>query len=205
MKQEINLTAIVIEDNLLERKLLEEMIHRHPNLTLTGSFTDAESSAGEIRRSQPDLIFLDINLPGVEGMKFAKLLKTAANRSPRIIFVTAHRRYAVEAFEIDADDYIVKPILTGRFNRAVEKSIEAAKAVRITRRFKPLHLPSNGKALYLDPEELIYAEAKGKETEAVTASGRFPVKLLLGELEQRLEECGFLRIHRSYLVNLRKS
>src|SRR5476651_2056731 len=114
------LTCIAIDDEPLALGLMEQYISRIPSLKLLKTFEDAISGSEYIQRHPVDVLFLDINMPDISGIELARSLK---NR-PMLIFTTAYKTFAFEGFELEALDYLLKPIDFGRFNKAVEKAVD---------------------------------------------------------------------------------
>ena len=114
------MNCIIVDDEPLARKAIQRLINELPSLTFIEGFGDALSS-GEFMRSNPvDLIFLDIRMPGVNGIDFAKTI----DRNTLVIFTTAYPEYAVDSYEVDAIDYLVKPVEEERFRKAIEKAVD---------------------------------------------------------------------------------
>ena len=196
--------CIVVEDEPLAAKVLSDYISQVPFLELLGTFKDAILATDWLRDHQTDLIFLDIHLPKLKGMAF---LKTLTN-PPAVIITTAYHQYAVEGFNLNVTDYLLKPIEFERFLTAVTK-------VRTTRTEKQKvsepgeikdHLFVNVqkkkvKILYSD---IIYIESQEEYIKIVSTKKVYFSKLTTNEMESLLPASLFKRIHRSYIVSVKK-
>jgi DNA-binding LytR/AlgR family response regulator len=198
------LSCIVIEDEPLAVKVLTDYIAQVPFLDLKGTFKDAILATEYLRDHHPDLIFLDIHLPKLKGMAF---LKTLAH-PPAVIITTAYHQYAIEGFELNVTDYLLKPIEFERFLVAVNK-------VKTTRGEGPAPAESSGKKdyLFLNVQkkkvkilfsEILYIESQREYIRIVTTKGEFLSKMSTHEIEDLLPPRLFKRIHRSFIVSVDK-
>lgn len=203
----------VIDD---ERPARKELIHQILEVFPDSAIEEADSGASglELISSQPfDLLFLDINLNDMEGTTLAAAAKKILP-SAQIVFATAYSQYAVKAFELGVDNYILKPFDPDRVRRVLEKcrrtAASAASAVPAVSTSPAASSPSsdrlaintNRKILLLDIRQIVYLETEGRGCILHTTSGDYNDNQLLGEFEKRLNSHGFYRIHKSYLVNL---
>ncbi|WP_205314410.1 LytR/AlgR family response regulator transcription factor [Pedobacter jeongneungensis] len=160
----------------------------------------------EVLRSIPvDLLFLDIKMPQITGIDFLKTLKNP----PAVIITTAYREYAIEGYDLDLVDYLLKPITFDRFFKAVDRYLRLKKPVAkpeisapATQQF--LHIKAGGKFHNLNKEELLYVESLKDYIVIHCTDKKITAKYKIGDLEAELEENAFLRIHRSFIVNLKK-
>lgn len=201
------INCIIIEDELPASILLELHIAKFDFLDLKGKFTSVSNAQNILKSNKIDLIFLDINLPGKSGIEFAKSLfaETA------VIFTTAYTEYAVEGFEIDAVDYILKPISLERFAKAISKYTKIrelneivlhSKNQEIDRAFIFVKCERKMVKLFLD--EIDYFESQGNYLLIYTATDCYRTYQSITEMEDKLPEGLFLRIHRSFLVTIKK-
>lgn len=201
-----NLNCVVIDDNRLERMLLEEYISRHSFLKIAASFQNPVESLDHIKQGTTDLLFLDVDMPLISGIEFLKSLPNP----PPCIFVTVHPEYAIDAFDIQAIDYLLKPVNPERLDRAIQRTLELFeikdKATQYSLRFENDFLMiKEGTAVskvYL--HEIIYLEALTNYTKVVTSGKNY---ITLNNLKNFLDELPkqkFLRIHRSYAVAIDK-
>src|ERR1700712_936769 len=187
--------CIIVEDEPLATKVLADYISQVAFLELTGSFKDALRAAEYLRNNQPDLIFLDIHLPKLKGMAF---LKTLA-QPPAVIVTTAYHQYAVEGFELNVTDYLLKPFAFDRFLQAVNKlrgPLEQAKDY--------LFLNVQHKKVKIWFSEILYIESQREYIKVVTAKSSYSSKMGTQEIESLLPQRLFMRVHRSFIVALNK-
>ncbi|MDB5024458.1 MAG: chemotaxis protein CheY [Mucilaginibacter sp.] len=190
-----DIRCIIVEDEPLAVKVLADYISQVPFLELTGTFKDALRAAEYLRNNQPDLIFLDIHLPKLKGMAF---LKTLA-QPPAVIVTTAYHQYAVEGFELNVTDYLLKPFAFDRFLQAVNKvrsPLEQAKEY--------LFLNVQHKKVKIWFSEILYIESQREYIKIVTAKNFYLTKIGTQEIESMLPPRLFMRVHRSFIVALNK-
>jgi two-component system, LytTR family, response regulator len=196
--------CIIIEDEPLAVKVLTDYISQVPFLELTGSFKDAILATDYLRDHQADLIFLDIHLPKLKGMAFLKTL----THPPAIIITTAYHQYAVEGFEMNVTDYLLKPFDFERFLVAVTKVKTAKTAIpgneeaRVTK--DHLFLNVQKKKVKILFQDIIYIESQREYIKIVTSKGEYLSKMSTHEIEDLLPPSQFKRIHRSYIISLSK-
>lgn len=192
----------VIDD---ERPARRELIHQILEVLPDSVIAEADSGASglELISSQPfDLLFLDINLNDMEGTTLAAAAKKILPDA-QIVFATAYSQYAVKAFELGVDNYILKPFDPDRVRRVLEKcrrETEQPSASPVSS--DRLAINTNRKILLLDIRQIVYLETEGRGCILHTTSGDYTENQLLGEYEKRLTPYGFFRIHKSYLVNV---
>ena len=200
--------CIIIEDEPLATKVLTDYIAETPFLELQMTFKDAILATDFLRQNSTDLIFLDIHLPRLKGMAF---LKTLAN-PPAVIITTAYHQYAVEGFNLDVKDYLLKPIEFERFLIAVNK-VNRAQA-QVLAALPPTHPPEKEKDyLFINVQkrkvkilfsEIVYVESQREYIKIVTTREQFISKMSTGEIEDILPERLFRRVHRSFIIALDK-
>jgi two-component system, LytTR family, response regulator len=193
--------ALVADDEAPARDELRYLLAAHPDVEVVGEAATAGAAVELAREAKPDVVFLDVEMPGATGLQAAPLVRDRA-APPAIVFVTAHERYAVDAFAVEAFDYLLKPVDPERLARVLERlrersSENAAPVERIA------VVGGGGSELLLDPEEIHYAQADGDYARVHTYDRSYLCTASLGSLEERLGP-RFSRIHRSYLVNLAK-
>ncbi|MDZ4180583.1 MAG: LytTR family DNA-binding domain-containing protein, partial [Coriobacteriia bacterium] len=165
---------------------------------VVGEASNATEAAQLIRAIPYDVIFLDIDMPGLSGVELAETL-AQLDRQPAIVFVTAHSEHAVQAFEVAAADYLVKPVEVARLRTAIGRLAPAEVAgARIER----VPVEKAGKKLLLQVEDIFYVMAKDDYSYLHTDGERYLSTISLAQLERKLEPSGFFRVHRRYLVNL---
>ncbi|CAM4321018.1 LytTR family DNA-binding domain-containing protein [Gillisia limnaea] len=201
--EEILLNCAVVDDSSLQRLSIVKLIKDHPNLKLVAEYTNAIETKNGLLDTEVDLIFLDIEMPILSGFD---LLDDLPNK-PQIIFVTGKTKYAFKAFDYDAIDYIHKPVNRERFNNAVAKALNL---YQLKTNGVPLEdenfifVKSNLKNRKVFLNKLKYIEALGDYVKFVTEKDTFVVLSTMKSFEKQLPNDKFLRIHKSYIVNLEK-
>jgi two-component system LytT family response regulator len=207
--------VLVVDDEPLAREGLRLRLGAEPDLELVGEAVDGADAVRAIEELAPDLVFLDVQMPGLDG--FGVLRAVASEKLPRIVFVTAHEQHALRAFEVSALDYLLKPVAPERLAEALHKARAAlARADGPDERLLRLldHLDARtharrlvakdrGRYVLVPTEEIRWIAAAGNYAEIHDAQGRaLLVRTTLAELEQRLDPAEFARVHRSTLVRL---
>ena len=196
--------ALVIDDEQLARKAIIRLIENYPAIEVAGEADDAKQAARLIEMHQPDLLFLDIQMPGRSGFDLLNEVSYQGN----VIFVTAYDEYALRAFEVNALDYLMKPISPERFKKAIDRlneqdeqhSLPLKQDLRYDDR---LFLLMGKHMVFLKISSIIYLQAEGDYTQVTTAEGKKGLVLKsMKEWSRRLPDSHFCRIHRSYIVNL---
>jgi two-component system, LytTR family, response regulator len=194
--------ALVVDDESLARRNLTVLLRRDPDI---GSVAECESgleAVEEIRKSRPDLVFLDVQMPECGGFDVLELL--GSDLPPTIIFVTAYDEYALRAFEAGALDYLLKPFDDARFSRALNRAKEklAHYLPPQPRAAERLVVRSQGRVLFLSVADIDWIEAAGYYACLHVGTDTHILRRSLSELEQELGDEKFIRIHRSIVVNL---
>lgn len=201
--EETLLKCAVVDDSSLQRLSIVKLIKDHPNLKLVAEYNNAIETKNGLLDTEVDLIFLDIEMPILTGFE---LLDDLPNK-PQIIFVTGKTKYAFKAFDYDAVDYIHKPVNKERFNNAVTKAINL---YNLKTNGTPIEdenfifVKSNLKNRKVFLNKLKYIEALGDYVKFVTEKDTFVVLATMKSFEEQLPHNQFLRIHKSYIVNLEK-
>lgn len=194
------LKCIIIEDEPLAIKVLTEYISDIPFLELMGSFKDAILASDFLRINEVDLIFLDIHLPKLKGMAF---LKTLVN-PPAVIITTAYHQYAVEGFDLNVTDYLLKPFDFERFLMAVNKVKSVSFEVKSSETKDYIFVNVQKKKVKILFSEIVFIESQKEYIKIVTTKSEYLSKMGTGEIEALLPENLFKRIHRSFIVSLKK-
>ncbi|MEV6294993.1 LytR/AlgR family response regulator transcription factor [Streptomyces sp. NPDC004059] len=204
------LSVLVVEDEPLSLDELVHLLHGVPGVGRVLAVPDAMSALKLLRHREFDAAFLDIGMPGLDGMELAAVLSRLA-RPPAVVFVTASQAHAVDAFGIGAVDYLLKPASAGRVRQALDRvrRARAASAPPAAAPFEPagdlavLKVESAGRTRYVRREEVRFVEAHGDHVRLDTRDGRFLVRMTLSTLERSWSRAGFVRVHRGYLLALR--
>jgi len=206
------LKCVIIDDEYLAIRVLEGFSRKIPDVTVLGSFKDAREAIPFLRANAVDLIFLDIQMPHISGDELAaqlssgKIVEDPLHR-PQIVFTTARHEFAVQAFEWEALDYLVKPIAFQRFEKSVRKAREYLQASgpggRESRDVpEALVIKSDHRTIYLQYGDIVFIEGLNEYVKVHTRDKKIITLAALKELESRLPEKKFVRIHRSYIVSL---
>jgi two-component system LytT family response regulator len=192
------ISCIIVEDEPLAVRILEDYIAQVPFLELKGSFRDALLAIEYLRGHRPDLIFLDIHLPKLKGMDFLRSLPDP----PAVIVTTAYHQYAVEGFELSVTDYLLKPVSFERFLAAVNKVRPgtAATPAPVAPEKDHLFLNVQKKKVKLAFADILYIESQREYIRVVTTRGEYLTKMGTQEIEELLPPARFRRIHRSFIV-----
>ena len=199
----MNLKCAIVDDEPLALGLLESYVNKTPFLELVGKYSSAVQAIKELPEKHIDLLFLDIQMPGTSGVQLADTLQKL-KKPPVIVFVTAFSEYAAEAFELDAADYVLKPVEQDRLEKALDKVENALNARRpaVAEPVRRIQGERNGKRTYIPVTDIAYIEARADYASAHTETGTYLVNDSISVLERRLANEGFLRVHRSFLVNI---
>lgn len=189
--------CLIIEDEPLAQLVLERYIARVPSLDLAGKCATAVEAFEALHRDKIDLIFLDIRLPHINGMDFLKSLKDP----PMVVFTTAYPEYAAQSYDLEAVDYLLKPITEERFLRCVDKILQRAPAPAAR---EHLILKVDSSLVRVPLEDIFYIESLKDYVRVVVTGGAHVTHMTMKALEMLLPPGSFVRIHRSYLVSLKK-
>jgi len=194
--------CIIVDDEPLARRLLESYIAQLSDVRCLAVCQSAVEAFAVLHQQKVDVLFLDIQMPGINGLDFLKSLRTP----PKIIFTTAYADHAVEAFELEAVDYLLKPITFERFKKAIQKVMarnEELLPAPVADSGNPyIFLKVNKRLLKIHHEDLLYAESLGDYLKVYTPSQTHITYMTLSKLEALLPASKFARIHRSTIVNL---
>ncbi|TLM78075.1 MAG: response regulator transcription factor [Actinobacteria bacterium] len=193
----MTLKALIVDDEVHARSELRYLLGEAGGVEVVGEACDAVEALQLIKAVPYDCIFLDVDMPGLSGMQLAQVLASVES-PPAVVFVTAHSEHAVEAFEVAAADYLVKPVEVERLRQTIGRLSPAADVSRVER----IPVEKAGKKLLLDVDDILYVMAKDDYSYVHTDGERYLSTLSLMQLEARLEKRGFFRAHRRFLVNL---
>ena len=202
------LNALIVDDEAPARSELRYLLEETGRVDTIREALNAREAVEFLVKSKEgtdqriDVIFLDISMPKTSGMQLAEALHKLKN-PPAVVFVTAYSEYALEAFNVDAVDYLMKPVETDRLNRALDKVeaiVKPAAASHPTQERIPVE--KGGRKVLVPVEQIRYIEAKDDYSCIYTDGDRFLSTISLAKLEQKLTPHGFFRVHRGYIVNL---
>ena len=198
-----NYRCLVVDDNKIASLLLVQLLEQIPELTIAGVCESAMEASVFLAHNKIDLLFLDIEMPGMTGIELLKSL----NERPLTILTTASTGYAIEAFELNVADYIVKPVLLPRLLRTVRRATELLQEeeVIINEIEKDYFFIKNGKTIRkILFDDIYFLEAKGDYVKIHFADKYYIIHTTLKILEDKLSEKDFTRVHRSYIVAIKK-
>lgn len=194
------LKVLVIDDERPARDELTYLLGKHPRVGELLSSDSAADALRQLQETEVDAIFLDIQMPGLTGLELAQVL-SRFKAAPPIVFVTAHEQHAVDAFELRAVDYVLKPVREERLAEAVRRVVEGS-GVPQTEHEEQIAVERSGVTRFINRSEILYVAAQGDYARLHTASGSHLVRTPLSLLEEQWSGAGFVRIHRSLLVAL---
>lgn len=201
---ESSIKTLVVDDELYSRDELKHLLKTFPTIQIVGEAESGEAAIIKSLQLQPDVVFLDVEMPRINGLKVAKALMEL-KKAPLVVFATAYPQFAAEAFRYDAVDYLLKPYDEDQLKETIERiekkfsSYQENDPVKSTGK---LAVEANGEIFYLEPKDIIYIFRDDKLTKIITKTGEFEMKTPLKDFESRLSTFNFFRIHKSYLVNL---
>ncbi|MEJ4045077.1 LytR/AlgR family response regulator transcription factor [Erwinia sp. SLM-02] len=201
--------AIIVEDEFLAQQELSWLIRQHSQIVIEATFDDGLDVLKYLQSHQVDVIFLDINIPSLDGMLLAQNISKFASK-PLIVFITAYKEHAVDAFELEAFDYILKPYHEMRIITLLRKLENYAGQDQIQNTASPrpashsINLVKDERIIVTDINDIYYAEAHEKLTFVYTRREEYVMSMNMTEFCSRLPEDYFFRCHRSYCVNLSK-
>jgi len=222
----VNLSVMTVDDDERERIVLRYILEQIEDVKIIGEANNGLEAVLLIKDKKPDLVFLDVNMPELSGLETAQRVGEL-NNPPLIVFVTQHPDFAVQAFELDALDYIVKPITPSRLQETInrakkrlvhEKLIENRVEEKLKERidffvkrlrreevlFDKIPIRERGKITLINQEDIIFAESQGKKVFIYTDTNEYPTNYTLNELENRLDRNTFFRVHQAFIVNLNR-
>jgi two-component system, LytTR family, response regulator len=215
----MSIRALLVDDEPLARRAIRRFLGKQTGVEVIDECCDGESAVRAIRERNPDLVFLDIQMPEMDG--FQVLSEVGANEMPVTIFVTAYDRYALRAFDANAIDYLLKPIGKERFERALNRAkqriagelkhdevhriISSLERLATAQTYADrLAIPKNGRVVFVATKDIDWIEAEGNYVRLHVGNREHEFRETLAGLEEKLNPAEFLRIHRSTIVNIQR-
>jgi two-component system, LytTR family, response regulator LytT len=201
---EKTIKALVVDDERYSRDELKHLLGEYSSIQIAGEADSGENAILQSIQHSPDVVFLDVEMPKMNGMEAAKSL-LELKKPPLIVFATAYPQFAAEAFRYEAIDYLLKPYDEQQLAQTVariEKQLAPLPAADTSKHLGKLAVEGEGEILYLDPNDILFMYREEKVSKIITKSGEYEVKTPLKDLESRLGAYSFFRIHKSYIVNL---
>lgn len=200
------LTVLVVDDEAPARNEVAWLLDQDGRVSRVLTASSGTAALAALEREQIDVVFSDIAMPGLDGMALARVIRRFAER-PRVVFVTAYDTHAVDAFDLDAVDYLMKPVRPERIGEAVRRCLASAERETGTPELgesdETIPVELGGVTRFIPRSEIRWVQAQGDYARLHTPSGSHLVRIPLATLEDRWAEAGFVRIHRSTLVSTR--
>jgi two-component system LytT family response regulator len=217
MTETKKIRTVIVDDEELARDRIQTLLELQPDVEVVGVCTDGPSAVEMIDRTQPDLVFLDVQMPGMDGFEVVENLERT--KLPAVVFVTAHDAHALRAFEIHALDFLLKPFDQTRFEKALERARGHLSQTtgpvldsRLVTLLEELHeerkyserliVKSSGRVFFVRTEEIDWVEASGNYVKIHTKSDAHLLRESMKNMEAKLDPKTFVRIHRSAIVNI---
>jgi two-component system LytT family response regulator len=208
--------AIIVDDEPAGREYVEELAANEPSLSVIGSFGDPRAAVEAVLRDKPDILFLDIQMPGMDGFELLECLSEAF--PPAVVFITAFDKHAIDAFDVSAADYLLKPFDAGRFHRAIERAAAKATTARqtgltetpavlerlrgTTGYARTLPARVGDRIILQRVSDIAWFEAQGKYVHLHVGTEQLIMRHTMQSLEQRLDPERFVRVSRSAIINV---
>ena len=206
--------VLIVDDEPLSRSALKNAVLERKDVEVLDSAADAVEALDMLERKPYDVLLLDIHMPELSGMELADRLNKRVRAIPSIVFVTAHHEHAVAAFERHAVDYVLKPFSPERIHEALDVAIRrteserAAQLIRVLPQLERLlskspkiAVKTKGRILFIDPMDVVIVEAQGNYVLLQRHSGSYVLRESISTMAEKLKPYGFIRIHRSVIVN----
>ncbi len=203
------LSCIIVDDESLALDLLEDNVAKVPFLQLKARCRNAYEAMDFLQNNQVDLVFLDIQMPGITGVQFLEGLTT----KPMVIFVTAYQQYAIEGFNLDVIDYVLKPISFERFLKAANKALDFYKTKTDTKsntidsnKIEYIFIHADYSLMKIMLEDILYIEGLKDYIKIHLTTQKYPIvcRMTMKSIEEKLPSNEFLRIHKSFIISLKK-
>lgn len=201
--------CLVVDDEPLARDLMRSHIEKLENFEIVAECGDAMKALQELRNYQVDLMFMDIQMPQITGIEFLKTLK----QTPKVIITTAYREYALDGFELDVVDYLLKPITFERFLKSINKYYQISqeelqgvdyKQVTSVAEEAFIYVKENKKVIKLRLDDILYVEGLSEYVQIYTPTKKIITKTSMTNMQDKLPDQNFMRIHKSFIVSLTK-
>ena len=217
MSEPMKIRTVIVDDEELARERIESLLAARPDVEIVGVCADGPSAVEAIDRTRPDLVFLDVQMPGMDGFEVLDTIDAA--HMPAVVFVTAYDGHALRAFEIHALDFLLKPFDQARFEKALERArgqlarsapsvldsrlVSLLEELREERKYpERLIVKSSGRVFFVRTEDIDWVEASGNYVKIHTKSDAYLLRESMKNMEAKLDAKTFVRIHRSAIVNI---
>jgi len=198
--KDMNINCVIVDDDPVSRKLIGELVNKTEWLNLVGTFDSAVSAGNELPKLDIDIILLDVEMPEMTGLEFLNNIQGEFN----VILITSKQEYAVEAFDLNALDYITKPVNYARFVKACEKARKSISEGKTSKLSNHLFVKSGTVYERIELKDINYIESMGDYISIHTSTKRHVINITMKETMEKLSKLNFARIHRSFIINMDK-
>lgn len=196
----MNIKCVIVDDEPMARNFLEQYCVKHGNLTVVGSFPDSESALTFLAANEIDVLFLDVEMPDVSGFQLLDRLMY----TPKIILTTSKTDYAFDAFQYNVTDYLKKPIPYNRFQESMRKIMDGMNKSIVKPISEDVFIKTDGKFIRLSYHDILYIESVGDYVRYFTPARQYLTHSTLKAVEEKMSPKHFIKVHRSYIVNMSK-
>jgi DNA-binding LytR/AlgR family response regulator len=193
-------SCVIVDDEPLSRDFLKKYCEKSDLLDVKGTFPNAEEALNFLKSNEIELVFLDVEMPGANGFELMDQLPYM----PKIILTTSKTEYAYMAFQYNVSDYLKKPIQYNRFLEAVNKVNENLKGTTVEATKEDIFIKADGKFVRLVYDDILFIESMGDYVKYITPAKTYLTHSTLKAVEEKMDKNSFMKVHRSYIVNLRK-
>lgn len=197
----MNLRTMIVDDDAIARASVQALCKKAPSIEVVAICDSAEAAIEILKKQAIDLILLDVEMQGMSGIDLLNELV----QQPQVIFITSERKYAYEAFQYQVTDYLQKPIKMNRFQEAVEKARKVQTEIdSYKKQSTDIYIKIEGRYVRLSYDEILFFEYVGDYVRITTTKERFIIHSTLKSIDQKLKDARFLKVHRSFIINLDK-
>lgn len=196
----MKLRAIIVDDEPISRQFLEQYCSKSGKINVSGSFPESASALFFLQNNEVDILFLDVEMPGDTGFQLLDKLPFM----PKVILTSSKTDYAYDAFQYNVTDYLKKPFSFVRFQEAVNKADEINIEKQLESKKEDIFIKSDGKLTRLNYDDILYIESVGDYVKYCTMEKKYITHSTLKSVEEKLGKGDFMKVHRSYIVNLKK-
>jgi two-component system LytT family response regulator len=198
----MKLRCLIVDDDEFTREAVKVLVSKSPDLVLAATAANADQALKELGKNEVDLIFLDVEMPGMSGLELMKVLGESA---PQVVFITSKKEYAADAFDLNVTDFLSKPVQLQRFLKAVERAKERADGNgEIEKKADALFVKSASRFVRLFFSDILFIEGLGDYVNIHTTNGKHTIHSTMKSLEEKLDREAFMRVHLSYIVRVDK-
>ena len=197
----MTIKTVIIDDERFSREELSYLLSSYKEIEIIAELDSAEAGLTIVAKNEPDVVFVDIEMTGLNGIEFAKIT-SQLKKPPIIVFATAFPNYAVDAFAANATDYLLKPFEEKRLTETIDRIKLLMNKVKQPQSLLKLAVHEDDRIIYIEPNSILYASRNDRDTIIQTDKGKYTSKYTLKELEEKLTGHNFYRTHKSFIVNV---